>query len=117
MTSTQLVTTIFKRLFGTHPDAEHLRETLLGYADSASPRVQLAILKLSEGDTERLLHFIEAARIDYRDVLAWAEYPEQMRSGNTRDNTSLEEYEAMLRRDRSQYDAWLDGFDHPDSKD
>lgn len=42
-------------------------------------RVQLAILKLSEGDEDKLLHFVEAARQDYRDVLFWAETPD---SGN-----------------------------------
>lgn len=40
-------------------------------------RVQLAILKLSEGDENKLLHFVEAARQDYRDVLHWAESPDE----------------------------------------
>ena len=39
-------------------------------------RVQLAILKLSEGDVARLLATVEAANKDYRDVLWWAEYPD-----------------------------------------
>lgn len=38
-------------------------------------RVQLAILKLCEGDENKLLHFVEVAKQDYRDVLYWAEYP------------------------------------------
>ena len=37
-------------------------------------RVQIAILKLSEGDVDKLLHFVQAAKQDYRDVLYWAEY-------------------------------------------
>jgi hypothetical protein len=40
-------------------------------------RVQLAVLKLSEGNIERLRHYIEAAETDYRDVLYWAEYSTQ----------------------------------------
>ena len=38
-------------------------------------RVQLAILKLSAGNLDRLLHNVEVAKRDYRDVLWWAEYP------------------------------------------
>jgi hypothetical protein len=36
-------------------------------------RVQLAILHLSEGRVETLLRLVEAAKLDYRDVLAWRE--------------------------------------------
>jgi hypothetical protein len=39
-----------------------------------SPRVQLAILKLAEGDLKALEHYVEQARLDYRDVLYWAFY-------------------------------------------
>ena len=37
--------------------------------ESERERVQLAILKLSEGDEDKLLHFVGAAKQDYRDVL------------------------------------------------
>lgn len=40
-------------------------------------RVQLAILKLSEGQRSRVQHYLEAAKRDYRDVLYWAENPAQ----------------------------------------
>ena len=39
-------------------------------------RVQMAILALSQGREDQLLHFVEAAKQDYRDVLYWAEYPQ-----------------------------------------
>src|SRR2546426_11181810 len=42
-------------------------------------RVQLAILKLSEGNEEKLREFIAVAKRDYRDVLFWTEYPEEAR--------------------------------------
>src|SRR5712691_5484303 len=42
-------------------------------------RVQLAILKLSEGNEEKLREFVAVAKRDYRDVLFWAEYPEESR--------------------------------------
>jgi len=38
-------------------------------------RVQIAILKLSGSDEGKLLHFVTAAKLDYRDVLWWSEYP------------------------------------------
>src|SRR6266404_8879782 len=40
-------------------------------------RVQLAILKLSEGNEEKLREFVQVAKRDYRDVLFWAENPEE----------------------------------------
>ena len=40
-------------------------------------RVQLAILKLSEGNEEKLREFVAVAKRDYRDVLFWADDPEE----------------------------------------
>ena len=42
-------------------------------------RVQLAILKLSEGNEEKLREFVAVAKRDYRDVLFWAENPDEAR--------------------------------------
>ncbi len=43
-------------------------------------RVQMAILALSQGQEDKLLQFVEAAKQDYRDVLYWAEYPQPSES-------------------------------------
>jgi hypothetical protein len=40
---------------------------------SERARVQLAILKLSEGQQSKLRHYVEVAERDFRDVLYWAE--------------------------------------------
>jgi len=40
-------------------------------------RVQLAILKLSEGNEEKLHEFVAVAKRDNRDVLFWAENPDE----------------------------------------
>lgn len=40
-------------------------------------RVQLAIVKLSEGNEEKLIEFIAVAKQDYRDILFWADHPEE----------------------------------------
>jgi hypothetical protein len=117
MLKSQFVLQVFNKLFGSHPDVEALHEALLHSGGKETPRVQLAILKLSEGDPVKLLQYIGAARVDYRDVLAWAEYPEQLRSGKTRYNTRLDEYEAMLERDRIQYEAWLEEHHDPDPRE
>ena len=71
-------------------------------------RVQLAILKLSNGDVDRLADLVAMAKRDYRDVLAYAEYPEAMNQGfvGMRD-LSPEEAQAVRRRDRKQYLRWL----------
>ncbi|MFO0706618.1 MAG: DUF1851 domain-containing protein [Nitrospira sp.] len=53
-------------------------------------RVQMAILALSQGNEDKLLRFVEAAKQDYRDVLYWAEYPQP----SVQDNAVLE----ILRR-------------------
>ena len=42
-------------------------------------RVQLAILKLSDGNEEKVREFVAVAKRDYRDVLFWAEHPEEAR--------------------------------------
>ena len=40
-------------------------------------RVQLDILKLSGGSEEKVREYVAVAKRDYRDVLFWAEYPEE----------------------------------------
>ena len=40
-------------------------------------RVQLAILKLSEANEEKVREFVVVAKRDYRDVLFWADNPEE----------------------------------------
>jgi hypothetical protein len=40
-------------------------------------RVQLAILKLSGGNEEKLREFVAIAKRDYRDILFWADNPEE----------------------------------------
>lgn len=68
-------------------------------------RVYLAILKLC--DEERLSdpsHYVKAAKTDFRDILAWAEYPNKMKFGPTRDPVKSAE---LTKKDQEQYNAWL----------
>lgn len=74
-------------------------------------RVQLAVIKLSEGSLSELKNCIDMARMDYRDALAYAEFPEQMtRAPAFSKNLSphdQNELDSIMERDRRQYDAWL----------
>ena len=68
-------------------------------------RVRVAALKLSEGSPTRLRELVAHAKRDYRDVLAWAEYPEEMRSLTWR--LPPAEQARIRTADRAQYLAWL----------
>ena len=69
----------------TFPEGAHTRvlELLDAYGvesyERERERVQLAILKLGEGNEEKLREFVAVAKRDYRDVLFWAENPEESR--------------------------------------
>jgi hypothetical protein len=77
--------------------APHEREAL---------RVRVAALKLSGGKMTELERVIAHAKRDYRDVLAWAEYPEELIQPTWR---LPEDQVARIRGvDRAQYLAWLD---------
>jgi len=81
------------------------RETVWGRR-----RVQLAVLKLCDGDLEKLARYVEMANRDYRDVVAYAEYPEAMRLGFVEmGKLSETEAKAVRRRDKQQYQRWLKG--------
>jgi hypothetical protein len=67
-------------------------------------RVQLAILKLSNGELKKLSSLVEVASSDYRDVLALAEYPEVISAAFS---TPAAEMNSMRQRDLDQYLRWL----------
>ena len=49
-------------------------ELLTRYSGPEPDRVRQGILNLSKGSRESVAKYTEAARIDYRDILYWAEY-------------------------------------------
>jgi hypothetical protein len=87
--------------YGTAP---HEREVM---------RVRVAVLKLSDGRLPELERLIASARQDYRDVLAWAEYPAELVQPTWR----LPEPDVARIRaaDRAQYLAWLAAHTAPHS--
>ena len=71
-------------------------------------RVQLAILKLCQGDRSQLQTLVKTAKTDYRDILAWAEYPEELKFGFIElKKMPAEEVKKIRQRDREQFLQWL----------
>jgi hypothetical protein len=70
-------------------------------------RVQIAILKLSGENIDHLHVQVAMAKKDYRDILAFAEYPEEM-SNSTRKISDQETVNNIRKRDRQQYLHWLE---------
>jgi hypothetical protein len=67
-------------------------------------RVHLALLKTCGGDIGRLRGYVRGAQADYRDTLVAAEYPEE---GQASPKTPASELGEIRKRDREQYEAWL----------
>jgi hypothetical protein len=70
-------------------------------------RVRLAALKLAAGSLDQLRLHIDIAAIDYRDVLAAAEYPAYMKREPHVDNLPQTERAEIIEDDWKQYQRWL----------
>ena len=68
-------------------------------------RVRLAVLKISGGDLDLIRKNIATAKQDYRDILAYAEYPRQM--GQDSWKLSPAQNRALVAADRQEYEEWL----------
>src|SRR5687768_4581170 len=66
-------------------------------------RVRLAALKLAAGSLTALRSHVEIAQIDYRDVLAAAEYPSYMKRDFHIDELPAEERAKIIDDDWMQY--------------
>lgn len=55
-------------------------------------RVRRAVLLLAKGDLVTLEHYVEVAKVDFRDLLFWAEQPERAEQG-----PSFEEMQRLMR--------------------
>jgi hypothetical protein len=77
------------------------------YDDREPFRVRLAILKLAAGNIEQLMHWIDAALLDYRDVLAPAEYPGYLRRVPISGALPPEEEQGIIDNDWKQYQDWF----------
>jgi len=102
-------------LFPDPVDADLARQLLSEYGreeyEREAPRVRLAVLKLSGPNLEKVEEFVGTAKVDYRDVLALAEFPGQLRAQTWKMNP--EEKKELEAIDREQYEAWLRDGDPP----
>ena len=100
---------VLKKIKEVFPDADE-QEMLLRFEalDNPEPyRVVLAILKLCEEDERDTPDaFIESARQDYRDVLMWAEYPNEMNLDSWKE--PAEKVRETRKKDLKQYRDWLE---------
>ena len=77
-------------------------EIMTQYSFNEALRVKTAILKVAGSDLKEIKRCTDAACLDYRDVLSWAEYPAQLKAG-------FENNDPLLRKqDLKQYRAWID---------
>jgi hypothetical protein len=87
-------------------DPADVRRQLDEYNGPERLRVQLAIVKLTDEDRrDSPAHYVTTARKDYRDVLAWAEFPQQQRPDWF--TLSVTERAKVTKADRQQYARWL----------
>ena len=92
-------------LFPSDEDRERARAILAELvAGVEGERVAFAALKLAGSDLGELRRCADAARTDYRDILAWAEYPRQMRLGASAPAADLS---TARREDAAEYQRWL----------
>lgn len=106
--TTEDVLRIIRRDFApeVHDDVRELLNQYSG-PDSAQ-RVQLAILKLSNGNLDAVRKHLAIAQSDFRDVIAPAEYPDFWKIGFVGvDRLTANEVKALKQRDRRQYQKWL----------
>jgi hypothetical protein len=73
-------------------------------------RVQMAALKISEGDLDRLRDAVATARTDFRDVLLAAEYPREGVVGLA-GPASEDDFARAREEDARRYREWRDGED------
>lgn len=61
---------------------DKIAEMLSRYTGNEQERVQLDILRLVNGNEKEISSLIEEARLDYRNIIYWAEYPKEARETN-----------------------------------
>jgi hypothetical protein len=102
----ELIRQLVERLFKPPERAAALALLEQYGADASEPlRVHVALLKLCEGRLPQLEYYVGQAQEDYRDVLAWAEYPEELEQPTWR--LPAAEVQRIREADRGQYLAWL----------
>jgi len=97
-----------KQMFSDDFIRRRVHKILLGYGggvhEREPERVRLAILKLAGAELRSVEKYTGYAREDYRNILAWAEYPRQARQWVMPD---ADEKQKMIAADLAEYEDWL----------
>jgi len=102
-----------------YPESQHdiVVDVLGWYGDQdyqrEHDRVRLAALKIADGDLEQLKQAVNTARRDYRDILAWAESPNEMDRMFGRNKMTRREATVA---DQKQMQDWLVAHGLPSNK-
>ena len=71
----------------------HVEKLLAAYGiephEREVERVRLAILKISEGSEQKVAEYVAVAKKDYRDILFWADQPEQAKISLAQRNKAI----------------------------
>ena len=68
-----------------------IAEILNLYGDNERERVQLYILQLADGNKDEVYSLVEAADQDYRNIIFWAENPEESQINTPEKRQSMRE--------------------------
>lgn len=111
VTETTLKTLLERKLemmFSDDFTRRRVHRILQGYGREAHEReperVRLAILKLAGAELRSVEKYTGYAREDYRNILAWAEYPRQARQWVM---PEAAEKQKMIEADLAEYENWL----------
>ena len=109
----KLLPRLLEKLFPLDEERELVVEILEQYGSvdfqREGDRVRMAILKLAGRSPEQIRYYTLMACRDYRDVLAGAEYPNQMGHYPWRDKDS-ERLAQIQTEDKEQYQSWYLGI-------
>jgi len=97
-------------MFPNSEERDRIRDELNKYGqepyEGAISRVQLAILKVAGTSFEKIREWTDIAKRDFRDVLAAAEYPEELITPTWKLPQS--ECKAIREKDAEQYLRWIE---------
>ena len=77
-------------------------------SEAGRARIQLAVLKLSRGSLVELRRNVREAELDFRDVLAAAEYPAASRNTSFIGDPVTPGQQQIFEEDWEQYRRWLE---------
>jgi len=94
-------------LIRDYPETSHNKIKELIEKSNQEPRVIVACFKNSGGNTEAFVKEIEAAAIDFRDVLVDAEYPNYAKETFKTNKLNVKEKNQLIKEDKEQYIKWF----------